>query len=75
MSRSTEGPRYQRVLERERARIRAELAIPLERAGEIIGVLNLETPDEAGFSEAQRGGPGRVCGRVGICATDANSRG
>ncbi len=42
------------MLERERARIRAELAIPLSYDDEIIGVLNLETPDEAGFSEAQR---------------------
>lgn len=53
-ARATERPRYQRVLERERARIRAELALPLWCNGEIIGVLNLETPDEAGFSEAQR---------------------
>lgn len=54
VARATERSRYQRVLERERTRIRAELAIPLMRDGEIIGVLNLETPDEAGFSEVQR---------------------
>ncbi len=52
--RVTPQPRYQRVLERERARIRAELAIPLKCAGAIPGVLNLETPDAAGFTEAQR---------------------
>ncbi len=54
VQRATERPRYQRVLERERARIRAELAIPLACNGEIVGVLNLETADESGFSEAQR---------------------
>lgn len=54
VQRATERPRYQRVLERERARIRAELAIPLACNGEIVGVLNLETADQWGFSEAQR---------------------
>lgn len=54
VTRATARACYQRVLERERARIRAELAIPLSYNDEIIGVLNLETPDEAGFSEAQR---------------------
>ncbi len=52
--RSCGQPRYQRVLEREKDRIRAEFAVPLWSAGEVAGVLNLETPRESGFSEAQR---------------------
>jgi len=50
------APRYQRVLERERERIRAELAVPLWSPGgkTITGILNAETPREDGFSEAQR---------------------
>lgn len=54
VQRATERPRYQRVLERERARIRAELAIPLTCDGQVVGVLNLETADQSGFSEAQQ---------------------
>ncbi len=50
------APRYQRVLEREKERIRAELAVPLWSADgrTITGILNAETPREDGFSEAQR---------------------
>ncbi len=53
-SRSSGVPRYQRVLERGRARIRAELAAPLWERGAIAGVLNVETPQPEGFTEAQR---------------------
>ncbi len=52
--RSSGQPRYQRVLEREKDRIRAEFAIPMWSGSEIVGILNLETPRESGFSEAQR---------------------
>lgn len=52
--RSSDRPRYQRVLEREKERIRAELAVPLWAAGQIVGILNVETPREDGFSEAHR---------------------
>ncbi len=50
------APRYQRVLEREKERIRAELAVPLWSGdgGTITGILNAETPREDGFSEVQR---------------------
>ncbi|MGE5602553.1 MAG: GAF domain-containing protein [Nitrososphaerales archaeon] len=49
-------PQYQRVLEREKERIRAEYAAPLWDAGRtgILGILNVETPREEGFSEDQR---------------------
>ena len=58
-----EKPRYQRVLEREKERVRAEFAAPLiapaaspegEAAGSVVGVLNVETPREEGFDELQR---------------------
>lgn len=52
--RSSGQPRYQRVLEREKERIRAELAVPLWAAGQLVGVLNVETPQEDGFAAAQR---------------------
>lgn len=59
--RATGQPRYQRVLERERTRICAEYALPLWCNGEITGVLNLETPDAAGFTETQRAGLAAFC--------------
>jgi signal transduction histidine kinase len=47
--------RYQRVLEREKERIRAEYAAPLlSPEGAAVGVINVETPREEGFSQAQR---------------------
>lgn len=54
--RTTERPRYQRVLEREKERIRAEFATPLWDANKrgIVGIINVETPREEGFSEEQR---------------------
>jgi signal transduction histidine kinase len=48
------SPPYQRVLEREKERIQAELAVPIWSGGTITGVLNVETPREDGFTEAQR---------------------
>lgn len=54
LPRATDGPRYQRVLERERERIHAELAVPLWVTDRVWGVLNVETPDAGGFSPAQR---------------------
>lgn len=54
-ARVADKPRYQRVLEREKARIRAEFAAPLLAPdGAPVGVLNVETPREEGFSDAQR---------------------
>jgi signal transduction histidine kinase len=56
----TDKPRYQRVLEREKERIRAEFAAPLlsppgdAETGAVVGVLNVETPREEGFGEVQR---------------------
>lgn len=52
--RATDRPRYQRVLERERERIRAELAAPLWAGDRIVGVLNVESPHADGFSPAQQ---------------------
>jgi signal transduction histidine kinase len=52
--RSTGASRYARVLEREKERIHAELAVPLAAGGQVIGVLNVETPREDGFSASQR---------------------
>jgi len=66
LPRSSGTPRYQRVLEREKERVRAELAAPLWAGSEIAGVLNVETPREAGFDETQRGELGafaRAAGR------------
>ncbi len=54
LPRISEQPRYQRVLEREKERIRAELAVPLWAGDGIVGVLNVETPREDGFSLAHR---------------------
>jgi signal transduction histidine kinase len=51
---TTERPRYQRVLEREKERIHAELAVPLWAGEQVAGVLNLETPRAEGFDEGQR---------------------
>ncbi len=48
------SPPYQRVLEREKERIQAELAVPIWFDGTITGVLNVETPREDGFTGAQR---------------------
>ena len=52
---AADRPRYQRVLEREKERIRAEFAAPLlSPEGQPVGVLNVETPREEGFSATQR---------------------
>lgn len=50
----TERPRYKRALEADKASICAEFAVPICRAGNVLGVLNVETPRREGFSEAQR---------------------
>lgn len=52
--RSSSQPRYQRVLEREKERICAELAVPLWANQEIVGILNVETSNEDGFSGLQQ---------------------
>ncbi len=54
--RAAARPQYQRVLEREKERIRAEFAAPLWDGARstIVGILNVETPREEGFSEEQR---------------------
>lgn len=54
LPRTTSTPRYQRVLEREKERMRAELAVPLWSGASMTGILNVETPHEAGFGEEQR---------------------
>lgn len=56
LPRSSGQPRYYRVLERDRERIHAELAVPLWSGEAIVGVLNVETTRDDGFSEAQRAG-------------------
>ncbi len=50
-------PQYQRVLEREKERIRSEFAAPLWNSNRtsILGILNVETPREEGFTGEQRG--------------------
>lgn len=54
LPRVAQPPPYQRVLEREKERIQAELAVPIWSGGTITGVLNVETPREDGFTEVQR---------------------
>ncbi|MBN1888361.1 MAG: GAF domain-containing sensor histidine kinase [Thermoflexales bacterium] len=44
LHRSTEKPCYQRVLEAEKARMQAEMVVPLVLGDEVIGVLNVESP-------------------------------
>ncbi len=53
---TSDRARYQRVLEREKERIRAEFAAPLwvDEGAEIAGVINVETPREGGFTEEQQ---------------------
>ena len=51
---TTDQPRYQRILEREKDRIIAELAVPLWSQEQVVGVLNVETQREDGFSDSQR---------------------
>ncbi len=74
---SSGAPRYQRVLEREKERIRAELAVPLWSGdGETItGILNAETPREDGFTEVQRANLTDLGRRRGEAFRDAVSRG
>jgi GAF domain-containing protein len=52
--RRTEKPRYKRALEAEKERMQAEFAIPLFSNEDIIGVLNVETPDGSGFNRQQQ---------------------
>jgi signal transduction histidine kinase len=54
VARSSGVSRYARVLEREKERIHAELAVPLFSGARVVGVLNVETPRENGFVPAQR---------------------
>lgn len=51
---TTDLPRYQRILEREKDRIIAEFAMPIWSQEQIKGVLNVETQRENGFSDSQR---------------------
>lgn len=50
----TERPRYKRALEADKASICAEFAVPIGYAGDILGILNVETPRPDGFSAEQR---------------------
>ena len=74
---STGAPRYQRVLEREKERIRAELAIPLWSGDgqAITGILNVETPREDGFIEAQQAALANLGRRSGEDFREAVLRG
>lgn len=54
LHRKTEKPRYKRALEREKARIHAEYAVPIFFGTDVIGVLNVETPAIDGFTSQQR---------------------
>ena len=51
---ATSQPRYQRILEREKDRIIAELAVPIWSQEKVVGILNVETQREDGFSDSQR---------------------
>lgn len=73
---TTDRPRYQRVLEREKERIRAEFAAPFfSPAGAAVGVLNVETPREEGFTDAQRGRLANLARLRGEYFCDALARG
>lgn len=52
-ARTMARPYYQRALEREKERIRAEIALPLFAGAGVVGVLNVETAQD-GFSAVQR---------------------
>jgi GAF domain-containing protein/anti-sigma regulatory factor (Ser/Thr protein kinase) len=54
LRKSTEDRRYVQHLQTDKAAMQAELAVPLESDGVIVGVLNIETPRKAGISERQR---------------------
>jgi signal transduction histidine kinase len=51
---TTDQPRYQRILEREKDRIIAELAVPIWSQKQLVGVLNVETQRKDGFSDNKR---------------------
>ncbi len=71
LPRATAMPRYQRVLEHEKERMRAELAVPLWSGASLAGILNVETPHEAGFGEAQRAALADWSMRAGRAMKDA----
>lgn len=54
LPRTTDRPRYKRALEANKASIAAEFALPIHAQGQVIGVLNVETPRPDGFSSEQR---------------------
>jgi GAF domain-containing protein len=54
LQKATDQPRYKRALEAEKETIRVEFVVPLTFKDEILGVLNVETPRESGFSDKQR---------------------
>ncbi len=65
-ARAAPRPPYQRVLERERSESAPSSPRPLWDGGRtgIVGILNVETPREEGFTEAQRGAPRGVWARA-----------
>lgn len=75
--RASSRPRYQRVLEREKERIRAEFAAPLWDGSRtsILGILNVETPREEGFTVEQRGRLAALGEGRGDAFRDASLRG
>jgi signal transduction histidine kinase len=54
VAKSTGEPRYVQHLQTNKAAIRAECAVPVELGGMVVGVLNVETPRESGFTQHQR---------------------
>ncbi|MBC8252667.1 MAG: GAF domain-containing sensor histidine kinase [Ardenticatenia bacterium] len=52
--RATVRPRYKRALETDKSGMHAEYAVPLWSGDAIIGVLNVETPRQSGFTSQQR---------------------
>ena len=54
LPRTTDRPRYKRALEANKASIAAEYALPIRVHGQVVGVLNVETPRPEGFSLEQR---------------------
>lgn len=47
----TPEPQYKRALETEKVGMLAELAVPISLNGRIIGVVNVETPSQQGFTQ------------------------
>ncbi len=54
IQRTTGTPRYERALERDKTEIQAQFVVPLWSDDTLIGMLNIETQNESGFTQQQR---------------------